>query len=125
MKKLILTAAVLGLCAGSVAVVSAAEPGVAPAADPGATLRTYCFSCHNERLKAGGLALDRLDLAHVVDNGEVWEKVIRKVRVGLMPPQGLAKPDPPAQPPCFPGLRTPWIALPQPSQIRAGPWCIV
>ncbi len=56
-------------------------------------LNQYCVSCHNERLKTGGLALDKLDLANVPANAAVWEKVVRKLRTGVMPPAGLPKPD--------------------------------
>ena len=57
------------------------------------TLNKYCVSCHNERLKSGGLALDTADLANVPDGSRVWEKVVRKLRAGLMPPQGMPRPD--------------------------------
>jgi mono/diheme cytochrome c family protein len=53
----------------------------------------YCVTCHNARLKTGGLALDGLDLAYLPDHAEVWEKVVRKVRAGVMPPQGVRRPD--------------------------------
>ncbi len=56
-------------------------------------LDRYCVSCHNERLKTGDLALDKLDLAKVPDDAAIWEKVVRKMRNGMMPPQGLARPD--------------------------------
>ena len=54
----------------------------------------YCVTCHNSRVKTGGLALDKLDLNHVADNAEVWEKVVRKLRAGVMPPPGLPRPEP-------------------------------
>ena len=65
------------------------------AADPSyrAVLDKYCVSCHNQRLKTGGLTLDNLDLAKVPAQAEVWEKVILKLRAGLMPPVGLPRPD--------------------------------
>jgi mono/diheme cytochrome c family protein len=63
------------------------------AAEHRATLNQYCVTCHNERAKIAGLMLDRQDLARVADNAEVWEKVVRKVKVGMMPPQGAPKPD--------------------------------
>jgi hypothetical protein len=53
----------------------------------------YCVTCHNEKLKTGGLALDVLDVEHVGKSPEVWEKVIRKVRAGLMPPSGRKRPE--------------------------------
>ena len=54
------------------------------------------MTCHNARVKTGGLALDGLDLARLPEHAEVWEKVVRKIRAGVMPPQGLRRPDPQA-----------------------------
>jgi cytochrome c551/c552 len=59
-----------------------------------ALLDKYCVTCHNQRLKTAGLALDTLDLNQVPGHADVWEKVIRKVRVGMMPPQGSPRPEP-------------------------------
>jgi hypothetical protein len=56
-------------------------------------LDQYCVTCHNQRLKTGGLSLDLLDLANVPANAEAWEKVVRKLRLGVMPPQGVRRPD--------------------------------
>jgi hypothetical protein len=56
-------------------------------------LNQYCITCHNEKLKTGGLELDKLDLTHVSSNPETWEKVVRKVRAGMMPPAGARRPD--------------------------------
>ena len=53
---------------------------------------TYCITCHNDRLKTGGLALDRPELSNVGAHADVWEKVIRKVRTGMMPPAGVPRP---------------------------------
>src|SRR5437016_10494244 len=58
-----------------------------------AVLDQYCVTCHNERLKTAGLMLDKLDLAHAGENPEAWEKVVRKVRAGMMPPSGAPRPD--------------------------------
>jgi cytochrome c551/c552 len=57
-----------------------------------ALLDQYCVTCHNERLKTAGLALDRLDPGRVADNSEAWEKVVRKLRAGMMPPQSMPRP---------------------------------
>jgi hypothetical protein len=56
-------------------------------------LNRYCVSCHNDRLKTAGLALDGLDLTAVGAHAETWEKVVRKLRGGLMPPAGRPRPD--------------------------------
>src|SRR5437868_2135040 len=64
----------------------AASPGPAPTVAERALLDQYCVSCHNQRTKSGGLALDQVDLAKAGENAELWEKVIRKLRSGMMPP---------------------------------------
>jgi mono/diheme cytochrome c family protein len=58
-----------------------------------ASLDQYCVTCHNQRLKTGGLTLDTMDLGHVSAGAAVWEKVVRKVRSGAMPPSGARRPD--------------------------------
>jgi hypothetical protein len=57
-----------------------------------ALLDQYCVTCHNAKLKTGGLELDKLDTAHVADHAEKWELVVRKLRSGMMPPSGLPRP---------------------------------
>src|SRR5205809_913727 len=68
---------------------------VSPATTPDsrALLERYCVTCHNERLKTGGLSLDGLDPGLAGERSELWEKVVRKVRVGMMPPAGAPRPD--------------------------------
>ena len=61
--------------------------------EPRALLDRYCVTCHNERLQTGGLALDTLDLSDVAHDAAVWEKVVRKLRGGVMPPVGRPRPD--------------------------------
>ena len=56
-------------------------------------LRRYCISCHNERLHTAGLTLEGLDSNHPASNSETWEKVVRKLRTGSMPPAGAPRPD--------------------------------
>jgi len=58
-----------------------------------ALLDKYCVTCHNDKLKTGGISLQSADLAKVPENAELWEKVIKKVRVEAMPPQGMPRPD--------------------------------
>jgi hypothetical protein len=55
-------------------------------------LSTYCISCHNQKLRTAGLALDTLDAANPSDNAEIWERVIAKLRAGSMPPPGSPRP---------------------------------
>jgi hypothetical protein len=58
-----------------------------------AMLDKYCVTCHNGKLKTGDLVLEQADLSTVPQHAETWEKVIRKLRVGMMPPQGAPRPD--------------------------------
>src|ERR1700687_2949786 len=58
-----------------------------------ALLNRYCVTCHNEKLKTAGLMLDKMDVERASEGAEVWEKVIRKVRTGAMPPVGMPRPD--------------------------------
>src|SRR5439155_730463 len=53
----------------------------------------YCVSCHNERSKTAGLMLDKLDMTNLAADADTWEKAVRKLRVGMMPPQGAPQPD--------------------------------
>ena len=53
---------------------------------------TYCVTCHNARLKTGGLALDGLDLAAAANDAQIWEKALRKLRGHQMPPPGSPQP---------------------------------
>ena len=62
------------------------------ATTPRALLDKYCATCHNERLKTGGLVLDKLDVSKPGDRAEIWEKVAEKIRGGMMPPPGLPRP---------------------------------
>ena len=71
-----------------------AKPAVpaASAAPDARFIDQYCASCHNPRARAGGLTLDTLELAKIDAHDETWEKVVRKLRTGMMPPEGAAKP---------------------------------
>ncbi|MBV9769783.1 MAG: DUF1587 domain-containing protein, partial [Bryobacterales bacterium] len=69
-------------------------PPVAPSAQR-ALLDKYCVTCHSDRAKTGGLTLQNIDLSNVTANAETWEKVIRKLSVGAMPPSGMPKPSQP------------------------------
>jgi hypothetical protein len=85
------------------AVPSALPQTVTSAADESALLNRYCVTCHNGKLKDGAglnaeaarkLSLDRFDPAHVHDDAEAWERVVRKLRAGMMPPAGMRRPEP-------------------------------
>jgi mono/diheme cytochrome c family protein len=73
---------------------AAQRPAAGPtASQQQAVLAKYCVTCHNQRMKTGGLALDTLDLTKVGSHADEWETVVRKVRTGAMPPVGKARPD--------------------------------
>jgi mono/diheme cytochrome c family protein len=55
-------------------------------------LKQYCITCHNDRAKTGGLTLDGVSLSNIPADAVAWEKVIKKVRAGMMPPTGMPRP---------------------------------
>jgi cytochrome c551/c552 len=59
-----------------------------------ALLTQYCVVCHSDRLKTGGLSLEKIDLTHVGENAETLEKVVRMLRAGMMPKAGMPRPNP-------------------------------
>src|SRR5438876_362643 len=62
-------------------------------ADERGLLDKYCITCHNARMKTGNLVLERLDTANLADHAELWEKIVRKLRSGTMPPARNPRPD--------------------------------
>src|SRR5262245_4810859 len=58
-----------------------------------ALLNQYCVTCHNQRAKTAGVMLDTMDLSDVSKNADIWEKAVRKLRGGMMPPPGARQPD--------------------------------
>ena len=91
---------------------------------PRAVIDQYCVLCHNDKLKTSGLMLDRLDIAHVGDHAEEWEKVVRKFRTGEMPPPGLPRPDPATYAKTTAQLEAVLDAAAAPSPTRGGWLCI-
>jgi mono/diheme cytochrome c family protein len=84
-----------GLALGAVA-LGAPQTAVTPAPDPQSyksLVEKYCVACHSEKLKTGGLVLENRDYSKIPDDARVWEKVIRKLRAGEMPPVGIPRPD--------------------------------
>ena len=76
-------------------VKSAAPASTEDATKSRALVDQYCVTCHNARMKTGGLVLDKdqLDFSRLADHTELAEKVVRKVRAGLMPPTNSRRPD--------------------------------
>src|SRR5688572_2481241 len=76
-----------------VAQAPAAAAGVTAATSSTAVLKQYCATCHNERLKSGGLVIDPAGVTNVGAGADQWEKVVRKLRTQSMPPPGAPRPD--------------------------------
>lgn len=57
-----------------------------------AMLKKYCMGCHNDTAKKGGMTLTALNLSHPEANADLAEKVIKKLRAGMMPPVGNPRP---------------------------------
>ena len=90
----------LALVAVLCAIVPTAHPAQGRTASPQpaspsprAVFDKYCVTCHNTRIKTAGLSLDALDAEQVGEHADVWEKVVRKLRTGAMPPVGRPRPD--------------------------------
>ena len=81
------------LLAVSIAILTAAALPAQNAPAQRAFLDKYCVACHNSKTKIAGLTLDTADLANVPNNAELWEKVLKKLRTGAMPPLGMPKPE--------------------------------
>src|SRR5579864_1321145 len=58
-----------------------------------AVLDKYCVTCHNERVKSASVVLEQKDVGHVASDVETWERVVRKLEAGAMPPMGVPRPD--------------------------------
>jgi cytochrome c5 len=91
---------VLGVCVLALVLYPAPQQPSGPAppaalspAAERALLDQYCVTCHNQKLKTAGLMLDKADTDHIGDGAEIWEKVVRKIHGGTMPPLGMPRPD--------------------------------
>jgi hypothetical protein len=90
-----LATALLWIAATGMATAQAAAPEVGDVRGSRAVLDQYCVPCHNQRLKTAGLMLDRADPSpsKVAESPELWEKVVRRLRAGDMPPWPARRPD--------------------------------
>ena len=82
----------IGPVRGQAARSSSSAPSPASSEKPRALLDRYCVTCHNDRLKTANLSLQGLDLTKAADQADLWEKVIRKLRAGVMPPPDIPRP---------------------------------
>jgi cytochrome c551/c552 len=81
------------LLTGFIVILTAASLSAQHPSQDRALLDKYCVSCHNSKTKIGGLTLDTADVANVPNKAEMWEKVVKKLRTGAMPPLGMPRPD--------------------------------
>jgi mono/diheme cytochrome c family protein len=85
--------AVFAVCALAGAAPQQPDRAVTGTANPNqALINRYCVTCHNQRLNTAKLALDILDLSHPEASAVIWERAIRKLRGGMMPPPGAPRP---------------------------------
>ena len=77
----------------TMAIASASAQTPAAAQARGKFVRQYCIGCHGERLKTAGIVLQDVDAARVSEDPGVWERVLRQVSSGQMPPAGMPHPD--------------------------------
>jgi len=97
--------------------------------DPGSrnptagVIAKYCVSCHNQRLKTAGLALDTVDAARPAAHPDVWERVVTRLRAQSMPPAGVPRPDAATYDAVADALEAAldraWAANPNPGRINA------
>ena len=85
---------------------NAASPGASPTLDQRQFLDRYCVTCHNQRLQTGGLGLEHVDVSRPAAQPELWEKVVRKLHTGLMPPPQMPQPSQADRRAMFTWLRT-------------------
>jgi hypothetical protein len=85
---------VLSVSLGIQARPSAQQPAsqIKSASSHRQTLDRYCVTCHNQRLATADLKLDDADVANPGAGAELWEKVVRKLRTGMMPPPNMPQP---------------------------------
>ena len=60
---------------------------------PNAIVEQYCVTCHNDVTRLGGMSLEAFDAEHPEGSAELAEKMIRKLRAGMMPPAGMPRPE--------------------------------
>ena len=94
-KALVASSCAVAIAAGGFALLGRATAQVAPAPDHQRVLTQYCQGCHNDTSKAGNFSVQALRTADPAAHPDAFEKVLRKVQLGEMPPRG--RPAPPKQ----------------------------
>jgi len=84
-----------GLSPQGVSIAASHSTGSMSAVEQNALVKQYCVTCHNDRNKdrTSGLSFQSFDAASVTDHADVAEKMIRRLRSGMMPPAGSRRPD--------------------------------
>jgi hypothetical protein len=82
-----------GLVAATLLCVSCAKTPEQQLADRWGMLHDYCTECHNDAERAGEMTLEHMNPSTVAAHPELWEKVVRRLRGGVMPPPGANHPD--------------------------------
>src|SRR5688572_875518 len=95
-KALLLSAGAVAVAAGSFALLGqGAATAQTPAPDHQRVLTQYCQGCHNDKSKIGNFSVQQLRTDNLAANDAAFEKVLRKIKLGEMPPRGM--PAPPKQ----------------------------
>src|SRR6185312_10457849 len=58
-----------------------------------ALLDQYCVTCHNQRSKTANVMFDTMDVSDLSKDAKIWERAVRKLRGGMMPPPGAKQPE--------------------------------
>ena len=72
--------------------VSATAVATSEALNPKALVDQYCVTCHSDRVRTANLTLENADFSELANDAELWERVILKLRAGVMPPSGVRRP---------------------------------
>ncbi|MGB0543204.1 MAG: DUF1592 domain-containing protein [Longimicrobiales bacterium] len=70
--------------------VATSERGTA---DSNETIEQYCTRCHSEQRQRGGLVLEGFDVENASEHADIAERMIKKLRAGMMPPSGARRPE--------------------------------
>src|SRR5215510_1679262 len=84
---------VLSPGSGNLAAVQPQQAGSGGASPYRALLDQYCVTCHNQRSKTANVMFDTMDLSNLSKDAKIWERAVRKLRGGMMPPPGARQPE--------------------------------
>ena len=68
------------------------RPGTPPSEALNAVVRQYCFVCHNDAMMTGNMTVQSFDVTAAWEDWETAERMIAKLRTGMMPPPGIPRP---------------------------------